>query len=80
MRLQDTEASEMELAEGVEARFQFDMKNDPGERENLIDATEAQPDLADLQRQLEGFFEKYADPEYDLWKGGRSKAGLLIKE
>jgi len=58
----------------------FDMKNDPGERENLIDATEAQLDLADLQRQLEGFFEKYADPEYDLWKGGRSKAGLLIKE
>ena len=29
---------------------------------------------AELARQLEAFFTRYADPRYDVWKGGRSRA------
>jgi hypothetical protein len=29
---------------------------------------------AQLALQLDEFFAKYADPQYDLWKDGRSKA------
>jgi len=56
----------------------YDMRNDPCERMNLV----AHPDMAqqaeELRHRLEGFFDRYADPQYDLWEGGRSKAGRLI--
>jgi len=29
---------------------------------------------AELSLRLDRFFAQYADPEYDIWKGGRSKA------
>jgi hypothetical protein len=28
----------------------------------------------ELAEKLDGFFTRYADPQYDIWKGGRSKA------
>ena len=34
---------------------------------------------ADLARQLDAFFNTYADPKYDIWKGGGSKAKLHTK-
>ncbi len=55
----------------------YDMKNDPYERVNLF----GQPQYAEVQKQmrdkLNQFFNKYADPQYDIWKGGRSKARRL---
>ncbi|MBL4886240.1 MAG: sulfatase-like hydrolase/transferase [Planctomycetaceae bacterium] len=55
----------------------YDMKNDPFERVNLY----GQAEYAQVQKELQGkmyqFFNKYADPEYDIWKGGRSKARRL---
>lgn len=55
----------------------YDMKTDPRERFNLY----GQPKHAERQRELaaklDQFFVKYADPQYDMWKGGRSKAGRL---
>jgi len=55
----------------------YDMQTDPRERFNLY----GQPAVAGKQRELAGqldaFFARYADPQYDLWKGGRSKAGRL---
>ena len=55
----------------------YDMVNDPRERFNLF----GQPPYADVQTQLakrlDDYFEKYANPEYDIWKGGRSKARRL---
>jgi arylsulfatase A-like enzyme len=57
----------------------YDMQHDPQERFNLY----GQPDLEsvrhDLQMRLESFFERYADPQYDLWKDGRSKAKQLSR-
>jgi hypothetical protein len=33
-----------------------------------------------LKGRIEAFFSTYADPQYDVWKGGRSKAKLLTEE
>lgn len=56
----------------------YDMKNDPHERFNLF----GQPAYASIQTELAqklgGFFDEYADPQYDIWKGGRSKARRLV--
>lgn len=52
----------------------YDMLHDPNERVNLF----GQPKLAGVQREmasrLNAFFNEYADPKYDLWRGGTSKA------
>ena len=49
------------------------LTNDSGERSNLAD----RPTHADRQRELRErlrvFFDRYADPKYDLWRGGKSK-------
>ncbi len=56
----------------------YDMVNDPQERFNLF----GQPAQAEIQRkmatELDSFFAEYADPQYDIWKGGRSKARRLV--
>ena len=56
----------------------YDMETDPQERFNLY----GQPDQAERTRalaaQLDAFFQRNADPQYDVWHGGRSKAGRLV--
>ena len=53
----------------------YDLAADPGERFNLY----GQPKQIEQQRELAAgltaFFDQYVDPQYDLWKDGRSKAG-----
>jgi len=52
----------------------YDLSSDPAEKNNLI----ANPELAEvagsLSAQIEGFFGRYAIPEYDLWRGGSTKS------
>jgi len=52
----------------------YDMKADPQERFNLHGQPATEPKRAELAGQLDAFFARHADPQYDLWKGGRSKA------
>lgn len=55
----------------------YDLQTDPYEKFNLY----GQPQQAAVQQQLQGqldaFFQKTADPQYDLYRGGRSKASLV---
>jgi arylsulfatase A-like enzyme len=55
----------------------YDLENDPYEKINLY----GQPQHAERQKELEkrlmAFFEKTAEPKYDLYRGGGSKASLL---
>ncbi len=55
----------------------YDLQSDPHEKVNLF----GQPQRADLQtalqEQLQTFFDRYASPKYDLYRGGTSKARLL---
>jgi arylsulfatase A-like enzyme len=57
----------------------YDMKRDPRERFNLFGqpGTEAKRD--ELAKRLDAFFRQYADPKYDMWNGGRSKAKRLVE-
>ncbi|HEY1377583.1 MAG TPA: sulfatase-like hydrolase/transferase [Gemmataceae bacterium] len=55
----------------------YDLAHDPGERVNLVNDPARAAVRADLGKRLEAFFARYADPQYDLWRGGRSKAPRL---
>jgi choline-sulfatase len=52
----------------------YDMQRDPRERVNLYGQPTVKEKQAELARRLDDFFNRYADPQYDIWKGGRSKA------
>jgi arylsulfatase A-like enzyme len=52
----------------------YDMKKDPRERFNLYGQPGMEARRAELAQRLDAFFNQYADPQYDIWKGGRSKA------
>ena len=56
----------------------YDMQADPGERNNLADDPKHAQVIVELRSQLDEFFNRYADPKYDLWHGGTSKAGRMI--
>jgi arylsulfatase A-like enzyme len=56
----------------------YNMQEDPGECNNLADNPECAPVIEELREQLGEFFDRYADPKYDLWRGGTSKAGRII--
>ena len=55
----------------------FDMETDPGETTNLVGDPAYREVVESLDERLIAFFEKYAVPEYDLWKGGTAKGRLL---
>jgi arylsulfatase A-like enzyme len=58
----------------------YDLTNDPYEKVNLF----GQPAQAEVQREfaerLAKFFDEYADPKYDLYKGGESKTPLISRK
>jgi arylsulfatase A-like enzyme len=58
----------------------YDLRTDPRERFNLYGQPKHQSRQQELERRMTEFFAKYADPQYDLWRGGRSKAGRLKSE
>lgn len=55
----------------------YHLANDPGERLNLVGHPQHAQTTAQLRAKLTAFFARYADPKYDLWKGGTSKSGLI---
>ena len=57
----------------------YDLKNDPGEKMNLQGRPEHAAIQKELRRRLEAFFDRYADPQYDLRRGGKSKTHLLSR-
>ncbi len=58
----------------------YNLRTDPGELENLID----KPEHAEIQRELaermHAYFDRVADPKWDIWKGGTSKSGLMMRK
>ena len=54
----------------------YDMENDPQERFNMFGQPGTESTRADLAKRLDAFFDQYADPKYNIWKGGGSKAKL----
>jgi arylsulfatase A-like enzyme len=54
----------------------YDLASDPGEKKNLVDKPELATTQKELRARLYKFFDRYADPKWDLWKGGKSKTHL----
>jgi arylsulfatase A-like enzyme len=52
----------------------FDLDNDPLEHKNLAENPVYQDEIQKLKKRLDDFFEKYANPKYDIMKGGKSKS------
>ena len=52
----------------------YDLEIDPMERVNLFNQKGYEKIQKEMAEKLYAFFDKYADPEYDIWNGGRSKA------
>ena len=57
----------------------YDLRNDPGERVNLVDEPAYKDVVEELDKRLTAFFDQYSDATYDLWKGGTAKGILLQK-
>ena len=58
----------------------YDLQNDPGERRNVIGQPAQAALQGELRKRLDSFFDRYADPQYDLKGGGKSKVPLLSRE
>lgn len=62
--------------QGVGQPVLFDLRADPDE-ENDVAADPAYASVCELlDARLSEFFERYADPRFDLWKGGRAKGSV----
>jgi arylsulfatase A-like enzyme len=57
----------------------YDLKEDPDERRNVVDQPPYAEEQTTLHERLEKFFATYADPQYDLTRGGKSKAARRTK-
>ena len=55
----------------------YHLTDDPDENRNLITDQNYKDTIADLDGRLTGFFDTYADPEYNVWEGGTAKAALM---
>ena len=58
----------------------YDLESDSEQRHNLVADVEYAEVVANLDLQLTAFFERYADPRYDLWKGGTAKQRLFGRD
>jgi len=54
----------------------YHLADDPQEETNLIDRPRHAQVQEELRDRLHAFFDRYADPQYDLWHGGKSKSRL----
>ncbi|MFZ5833410.1 MAG: sulfatase, partial [Planctomycetota bacterium] len=55
----------------------YDLEQDPGEKFNLFGQPGYVEIVAELRKRLDTFFKRNADPKYDLYRGGESKASLI---
>ncbi len=58
----------------------YDMRNDPGQHNNLIDDPSLASRVSALDARLDAFFSRYADSQYDLWRGGIAKGSVVRPE
>jgi arylsulfatase A-like enzyme len=56
----------------------YDVQEDPSEEFNLVNSANHRGIREELRGRLRAFFDRYADPTYDLWNGGTAKGGLLL--
>ncbi len=55
----------------------YDLAADPDEHHNLYGDPSHAERVLELRRRLHAFFDEHAAPQWDLWRGGTSKAHLI---
>jgi arylsulfatase A-like enzyme len=55
----------------------YDLAADPGEMRNLAADPARAAVIADLDGRLTAFYDRYADPQWNVWRGGTAKATLV---
>lgn len=55
----------------------YEIKSDPDEMNNLYENENYRKVVVTLDRMIDTYYKKYADPKYDLWNGGTAKARLM---
>ncbi len=58
----------------------YHLTQDSGERKNLIENSDFSKTRKELKQRMDRFFTKYADPQWDIWHGGKSKTILMTKK
>ncbi len=58
----------------------YDLSVDPAELTNLTGKPKHAETERELARRLHAYFDRVADPKWDLWKGGTSKSGLIMRK
>jgi arylsulfatase A-like enzyme len=51
----------------------YDLRNDPDERQNVVDKAEYAGELEALSARIDAFFGTYSNPKWNLWAGGGAK-------
>jgi hypothetical protein len=46
----------------------WDLEADPGEKKNVIDDPKHQKQLAELRRDMHGFFQRFGAPDIEDWQ------------
>jgi len=59
--------------EGMAENELYDLVADPGQYENVYGKPGYKKIAGELDKKVVKFFDRYSDPRYDLWKGGRPK-------
>ena len=54
----------------------YDLKNDPLEKNNLIDELCLEEEKRELRKKIADFFSRYSEAEFDLWSGGYAKSNV----
>jgi arylsulfatase A-like enzyme len=57
----------------------FDLRNDPGERTNLVDEASARSVAEHLRGRLQSWFQKYVDPQRDGVDKGVTGCGQIAR-
>ncbi|MDP6674451.1 MAG: DUF4976 domain-containing protein [Gammaproteobacteria bacterium] len=55
----------------------YNLTQDPGETHNLATDPDHRAIMQQLDTQLTEFFDRFADPRFDIWHGGTAKATLF---
>ncbi len=58
----------------------YHLTTDPDEHDNLYGQQEHAEIMHQMRRRLHQFFDEHADPNWDLWHGGKSKTDLMTAQ
>ena len=56
----------------------YDLKNDPDEFNNLVADAAHGETRNELKKRLDAFYDKYAQPKYDMWRDGGSQTRIFV--